>query len=1062
MAGLPVREVDVSEFKVIRLRSEFKLLSCDDLHSLIERVNCFQSILPDAWPDFAGSPQIHMSQSSGLTPQGCTDIISGVFIVDQTQRFISRLKSGKYSMFRSLLFVALFGLIGLVSPLSAAEPDPRVKTAREHLQRGRIEEALEVYEELAKAKVELVGVAVGIAECHAFEGRLAEAREILTKAIAQQPQSPALLTSLAELDFAQGQYAAGLQRVDEALKINPEWPLARLVRGDCLTELGKLKEADDEYRWCVRYYNRAQPTTAADLLVVGRGSAQYARWHSVSQVFKFVVNTLCPDALKDDPHCWQAYWLSGNLLLEKYNREDALPELQQALKINPRAPDVLATLGEAAFQKLDLIEAATFAERALAVNPHHVAALNLQADLALRDGDGPKALVALEKSLKVNPHEQRTLARMACVYLMLDGTPPDTELTEVLAHLDNVSQIQLPKPSRFSQTLIDLAKQNPHPGYGLQVLGDDLQSRLRFELSEKFYRAAMAAMPLYAEPKTALGLLYMRIGKTDEARKILDTAFDADPFHVRVANMRKVIKLLDDYTTISTDHFVVRVDSQADKLLGKYLSEYLEEIYPQLTQQFGYEPPTRTQFEIFNKAKGLTAHQWFSARMTGLPWIQTIGASTGWIVALASPTANEKGFNWAKVVKHEFVHIVTLQQTQFNCPHWFTEALAVLSEETPRPEVWTRLLLERVPKGELMNLDNINLGFQRPKTPLDWQMAYCQSHLYASYLIDKHGPDSLQKLLNAYREGLPTSKAIEKVCGQSQAEFEKGYVAYVKDLTSKLQTLEAEPQASIKELRQKLQAAPADSTAAGRLAFALVSQRQTKEARQLAEAALEKAPREPFAAATMAVLAMRAEDLKGAMAVLEPALDRDHPNPIVLRLLAKLKLDQESYDEAAALYELAVKLDPTNKTWLQGLGLAYGKSGATDKLEGVLKKLVDLDYESAGPRKKLASLMLDRKEYAEAVRYGKLALHIDVMDADVHRVLAQAYAELKQVDKAIDEYSAVIELDAEDLETPVTLARLLIAANKPALARQRLEALLKAHPEATEAADLLKSVKDSR
>ena len=947
----------------------------------------------------------------------------------------------------------------IASPLLAADPDPRLKTAHAHLQQGRTAEALDVYQELAKAGVEPITAAVGIADCQAFEGHTTAARETITTALKQQPKSLPLLSKLAELHLLRGDYGAGFQQADSALKIDPEWPPARLLRADCLTELGKLKEADEDYRWCLRYYNRVQPTKAESLLVVGRGSAQYARWHSVSPVFKFIVNTLCPDALKDDPLCWQAYWLSGNLLLEKYNREDALPELQQALKINPRAPDVLATLGEAAYQKLDLTEAASFAERALAVNPHHIAALNLQADLALRDGDATRALAVLNKALEANPHDQRTLARVASAYLVADGIPPDAELTEVLTHLDNVSQIQLPKPSRFSQTLIDLAKQNPHPGYGLQILGDDLQGRLRFELAEKVYKAAMTAMPQYAEPKTALGLLYMRVGRTDEARKILDKAFDADPFHVRVSNMRKVIKLLDDYSTISTDHFVVRVDSQADKLLGKYMSEYLEEIYPELTQKFGFEPPTRTQFEIFNKAKGMSAHQWFSARMTGLPWIQTIGASTGWIVALASPTSADKGFNWAKVVKHEFVHIVTLQQTQFNCPHWFTEALAVMSEETPRPEVWTRLLLERVPKGELMTLNTINLGFQRPKTPLDWQMAYCQSHLYASYLIDKHGPDSLQKLLNAYREGLPTSKAIPKVCGQSQAEFEKGYVAYVKELTSRLQTLDdTEPKASLKELRQKHEAAPADATAAGRLAFALISQRQTKEARQVAEKVLEKTPNEPLAAVTMALLALRAEDTKGALALLEPAFDKANPSPVVLRMLAKLKLDREEFSQAAELYELAVKRDPDNKTWLKGLGLAYGKAGDNEKLEGVLKRLVDLDYDEAGPRKKLASLMLDRKDFEGAVRYARLALHIDVMDPAVHRILGQAYAELKQSDKAIDEYAAVVELDAEDVESPITLAKLLIAAKLQPLARARLEQFLKTHPDAKEAAELLKTL----
>ena len=59
------------------------------------------------------------------------------------------------------------------------------------------------------------------------------------------------------------------------------------------------------------------------------------------------------------------------------------------------------------------------------------------------------------------------------------------------------------------------------------------------------------------------------------------------------------------------------------------MAEYLEEIYPELTALFGYEPKQRTQIELYNTAKGVTAHQWFSARMIGLPWVQTIGASTG-------------------------------------------------------------------------------------------------------------------------------------------------------------------------------------------------------------------------------------------------------------------------------------------------------------------------------------------------------------------------------------------------------------------------------------------------
>ena len=56
----------------------------------------------------------------------------------------------------------------------------------------------------------------------------------------------------------------------------------------------------------------------------------------------------------------------------------------------------------------------------------------------------------------------------------------------------------------------------------------------------------------------------------------------------------------------------------------------------------------------------------------------------------------DQPFNWARVMKHEFVHVLNLQQTNFNVPHWFTEALAVLNENTPRPEMWDRLLATRV------------------------------------------------------------------------------------------------------------------------------------------------------------------------------------------------------------------------------------------------------------------------------------------------------------------------------------------------------------------------------
>ena len=59
--------------------------------------------------------------------------------------------------------------------------------------------------------------------------------------------------------------------------------------------------------------------------------------------------------------------------------------------------------------------------------------------------------------------------------------------------------------------------------------------------------------------------------------------------------------------------------------------------------------------------------------MVGLPFIGTVGACAGKMVALTSPGELAEKYNWARVLRHEFMHVLNLQQTDFNIPHWFTE-----------------------------------------------------------------------------------------------------------------------------------------------------------------------------------------------------------------------------------------------------------------------------------------------------------------------------------------------------------------------------------------------------
>src|SRR5204862_874233 len=120
-----------------------------------------------------------------------------------------------------------------------------------------------------------------------------------------------------------------------------------------------------------------------ELLLVGLAGAEHARWHNLSDQFQFILTEVYGDALKADQSFWPAEYQAGMLLLEKYNRPEALAAFDKALAINSNAAEALVGKGIAALQKMEIKEAEQFAERALSINPNLPEALQLRADVYL-------------------------------------------------------------------------------------------------------------------------------------------------------------------------------------------------------------------------------------------------------------------------------------------------------------------------------------------------------------------------------------------------------------------------------------------------------------------------------------------------------------------------------------------------------------------------------------------------------------------------------------------------------------------------------------------------------
>lgn len=938
----------------------------------------------------------------------------------------------------------LFLMLAASPCASVVADEAKLNDAQRLYMTGRYEESQEQYEKLAADQP--ARAAVGIARCRIAVGQYDDAAKLLGEAIQKEVENAPLSAELARLQFNRGNYEAAQEHCQQALAKSDKQLLARWVQAELHRVGGKLDEAEKGYEWFVDYYNDADKIEDAEsLYLIGQAAAQYARWTRNSAQFNFLVNRLYPQVLKLDENYWPAKLASGRLFLEKYNERDATTELNAALAINPNAAEVHVARAELNLQSFDLQRAESSIKRALEINPQFLPAKQLQADMLMAEFRVKEAISSLEEARQLNPRSDDTLGRLAAGFLFVDGDD-DAKAQEV--------------DSRLSKLVSEVQKRNAHCGQFYEALGDTLDLLRKYPAAERYYAASRLRMPQLISVPGKLGLVQMRLGDEAQAKKQLDESFEIDPFNVRVKNSLEVLDVLDNYAVIETEHFVIKFDRGQDQMLAEYAAEYLErEVYPDIVKQLGYEPAGKSLFEIFSRAKNTDGHGWFSARMVGLPYIGTVGACAGKMVAMVSPGDMPEPFNWARVLKHEFVHVVNLQQTDFNIPHWFTEALAVRSEGFPRPPAWTELLAKRHAEDTLFTLDDINHGFLRPGDADNWTLAYCQAEIYADYMVERFGEDALAKMLTAYADNLSTFEAIQRCFDMQQEDFEEGYRKFVAKIVAGVPAAKPQAAKSLAELEKAVADEPEDADLLAQLAYEQLKRKSNTDARRNALAALKQQAQHPLASYVLARLYLSIGDSATALHFLVESLQENAPQQQHLALLAALYVKAEKFADAERLYEIGAKHFPHDDAWPKRLASVHLKTGDDDKLAAVLKRLADLDTDNLAFRQKLAQLALAKKEYPAAERWAMSALQINILEPDMHALRAEALAAQKKHDEAGKEFGYALQINPDQLDWRMALAQAYVDAGKNVEAKLELEKLLEKKPDFPGAKELLGQLK---
>lgn len=589
-------------------------------------------------------------------------------------------------------------------------------------------------------------------------GRYDEALKVL--------DTPGTQVDRAKVLMDLGRYDEARAAIEKFIAANPKSLDAHYQLGRVAELQGDLDAAAKAYAWFTegdhnylakwrRQPDQVFPDDAAALTIVGRALSRWALLSNAyatdgalhNQIMGMFVHAY--DVVDRD--YWPARTAAGEFLLSHDEGPKAATVLLASHEANPNDPGTLKLLAQIALDRYSFGGVDKIVDELRTTNP----------DSAMADLLEARNLLLQQYPKEAEEPVNRVLARQ----------PKNLEALGLLAA---TKALQL-KDDEAAGVLKRVEAIDPDNASAYVEVAEQLGTLRQYPRAEAMYKIAIRRAPWWTGAQNDLGLLLTQSGDEDRARAVLDAAYKVDPYNLKTTNYLRLLDKLDSYAHDETAHFIIVYDPKTDPIIPQYFGAYLESAYAAVTGDFKFEPAVKTYIEVF------PTHDAFSVRTTGTPWLPTVGASTGRVIALVAPRKGAKTmgpFNWAQVLRHEFTHTVTLGETDNRIPHWFTEGLAVWEEHTPVRWEWVPMLYHAITTDTMFPLDQLTWGFVRPKKPIDRQLAYAESEWICTYIEQTYGHDAILKMLGLFRQGLTQEQVFTKVFSRSQSQFFTEFMAW--------------------------------------------------------------------------------------------------------------------------------------------------------------------------------------------------------------------------------------------------------------------------------------------
>ncbi len=671
---------------------------------------------------------------------------------------------------------------------------------------------------------------------------------------------------------------------------------------------------------------------------------------------KTVLDRFFDPVKKAKPEFRESYIASGELALAKNDFALAGKIFDQAARKFPDDPDVQFGIAQA-YASSDTEATSEALMKTLKLNPNHVGARLLLADRAIDSELYEQADELIGEALKVNP-----------------AAPEAHALRAVLANLRTDAKGE--KQARDAA----LKYWPTNPAVDWQI-GQKLSRKYRFAESAERQRQALKFDPAYIPAKMQLAQDLLRLGQDEEGWKLVDEVQKADPYDVVAFNLTTLHDRIAKFQTLTSEHFLVRMDPQEAAIYGADALALLERAHSTLTKKYGLELKQRTTVEIFPDQKD------FAIRTFGLPGgAGYLGVCFGPLITANSPaTRPGSASNWEAILWHEFCHVVTLTMTKNKMPRWLSEGISVFEERQQRGN-WGEKMQPRyramILGEDLTPVSQLSGAFLKPKTPAHLGFAYYESSLVAEWLIERFGLEKMKRILADLGRGVEINEAIA-AHAQPIAKIDAEFAERAKSL--------------------------AKATGAG------LDWTKPKTADFANDAAVEQfAAKHPNNFQALMAQAEKLIHAKAWEAAKAP-----------LKKLIELYPNQHDPDGAYSL-----------------LARAHRELKETDAELAALNKLAELNPDATDAFARLIELATQRRDWPAVLANSERFGSVNPLSPLPHRAEAEASEALGKKPAAIAAYRTVLKLDPENpADIHYRLARLLHETRDPAAKKEALLAL---------------------